>query len=165
MTVAAATIANDGVLMQPYIVEQICENDECITTEPREVRRVIDSEVAWTVRRMLVHSANHYSPVVWAAQTGSYADQWLVPGYEVTAKTGTSSIPLEGGGYDNSSTIGSVLGFAPAEDARYAVLAKVDRPADLYGVQTAIPLYHNIIDRLMRYERLPPNGLYISPGQ
>lgn len=165
MTMAAAAIANDGVLMQPYIVEKFCEDDECITTEPVERGQAIDPGVAWTVRRMLVHSANHYAPVVWASQTANWGDQWLVPGYEVGAKTGTSSIPLEGGGYDQSSTIGSVLGFAPAEDARYAVLVKVDRPADLWGVSTAIPLYQKIVDQLMRHEGIPPNPQLYSPGQ
>lgn len=167
MTQAAAVIANDGILMRPYIVERRCDADgNCINTQPTVMGQVVDPGVAWTVRRMLVGSANHYAPVVWAAQTGSYADQWLVPGYEVGGKTGTASIPLPGGGYDPYFTIGSVLGFAPAEDARYAVLVKVDRPKDdIWGVVTAIPLFYRVVDQLMRHERLPPDpGLY-SPGQ
>jgi cell division protein FtsI (penicillin-binding protein 3) len=84
----------------------------------------------------------------------------------VGAKTGTASIPLPGGGYDPNYTIGSVLGFAPAEDARFAVLVKVDRPKDdIWGVRTAIPLYYRVVEQLMRHERIPPEpGLY-SPGQ
>jgi cell division protein FtsI (penicillin-binding protein 3) len=166
MTQAAAVIANDGVLMQPYVVEKICEDGECTETQPVARRQVIDPGVAWTVRRMLVSSANHYAPVVWAGQTGSYGDQWLVPGYQVGAKTGTSSIPIPGGGYDPNFTIGSVLGFAPAEDARYAVLVKVDRPRDdIWGVATAIPLYYNVVEQLLRYEGIPPDPHLRSPGQ
>lgn len=166
MVTAAAAIANDGVLMQPHIIEQICEGDECTATEPTEVRRVLDPGVAWTVRRMLVNAANHYAPVVWAPQTGNWGDQWLVPGYQVGAKTGTSSIPIPGGGYDPSYTIGSVLGFAPAEDARYAVLVKIDRPKDdIWGVGTAIPVFYNVVDHLMRYARVPPDPGLFSPGQ
>jgi cell division protein FtsI (penicillin-binding protein 3) len=166
MVQGAATIANDGVRMKPYIVQQFCEDGDCVTTKPTEVMQVIDPGVAWTIRRMLVKSANHYAPVVWAARNGSYADQWLVPGYQVGAKTGTASIPLPGGGYDPNYTIGSVLGFAPAEDARFAVLVKVDRPKDdIWGVRTAIPLYYRVVEQLMRHERIPPEpGLY-SPGQ
>jgi cell division protein FtsI (penicillin-binding protein 3) len=166
MTTAAATIANNGVAMRPYVVEQQCKNDECVTTEPVEQGQVLDPGVAWTLRRMLVRSANHYAPVVWASQTNNWSDQWLVPGYQVGAKTGTSSIPLPGGGYDPSYTIGSVLGFAPAENARYAILVKVDRPKDdIWGVSTAIPLYYNIVDALMQHERLPPDPQLFSPGQ
>ncbi len=128
--------------------------------------RPIEPGVAWTVRRMLVHSANHYSPVVWAASTGSWGDQWLVPGYEVGAKTGTSSIPIEGGGYDPSYTIGSVLGFGPAEGAHFVVLVKIDRPKDdIWGVGTAIPVYQKVMDELLRYEKLPPDPALVSPGQ
>lgn len=166
MTQAAAIIANDGVLMRPYIVEERCTDGVCVATQPHQVAQVIDPGVAWTLRRMLVNSANHYSPVVWAAQTGSYGDQWLVPGYQVGGKTGTASIPLPGGGYDPNYTIGSVLGFAPAEDARYAVLAKVDRPRDdIWGVRTAIPLFYRVVDQLLRHERIPPDPNLRSPGQ
>ncbi len=166
MTMAAAAIANNGVLMRPYIVEERCDGDKCIQTAPQAVGQVVDPGVAWTVRRMMVNAANHYAPVVWAPSTGSYADQWLVPGYEVGAKTGTSSIPLPGGvGYDSSATIGSVLGFAPAEDARYAVLVKVDRPADIWGVQTAIPLFYNVVDQLMKYERILPTPWLVGPSR
>ena len=128
--------------------------------------RPIEKGVAGTVRRMLVNAANHYAPVVWGPQTGDYSDQWLVPGYQVAAKTGTSSIPLEGGGYDPSYTIGSVLGFAPAEGARYVVLVKIDRPKDdIWGVGTAIPVFYKVMDELLRYEKIPPDPGLISPGQ
>lgn len=112
MVRAVAAIANDGMLMQPYIVAERCDAAGCVETQPHMVQQVVEPGVAWTVQRMLVHSANHYAPVVWANITGSFEDQWLVPGYEVAAKTGTSSIPLPGGGYDPSYTIGSVAGFA-----------------------------------------------------
>jgi cell division protein FtsI (penicillin-binding protein 3) len=152
--------------MQPYIVEEMCDEDgECIPTTPTAIRQVIDPDVSWTLRRMLVNSANHYAPVVWASQTANWGDQWLVPGYQVCAKTGTSSIPLPGGGYDNSATIGSVLGFAPADNARYAVLVKVDRPADIWGVATAIPLFQTVVSQILQYERLPPDPGLVSPGQ
>ncbi|NTU78798.1 MAG: penicillin-binding protein 2 [Chloroflexales bacterium] len=166
MVTAAAAIANDGVLMKPYVVERRCEAETCTDTEPTVVGHPIEPGVAWTVRRMMVHSANHYAPVVWGPRTGDYSDQWLIPGYQVAAKTGTSSIPIEGGGYDPSYTIGSVLGFAPVDDARYAVLVKIDRPKDdIWGVGTAIPVFYAVMDELLRYERIPPDPSLVSPGQ
>jgi cell division protein FtsI (penicillin-binding protein 3) len=166
MVQAAGAIANDGVMMRPYIVERRCQAERCTDTAPTKVGQPIEPGVAWTIRRMLVNSANHYAPVVWAAKTGSYNDQWLVPGYQVAAKTGTSSIPLDGGGYDPSYTIGSVLGFAPAENARYVVLVKIDRPKDdIWGVTTAIPVYYNVVDQLLRYEKIPPDPTLAIPGQ
>jgi cell division protein FtsI (penicillin-binding protein 3) len=161
-----AAVGNDGKLMRPYIVERRCRGEDCVITQPRQVGQPIEPGVAWTVRRMLVKSANHYAPVVWAAQTGSYGDTWLVPGYEVCAKTGTSSIPDGNGGYVSDATIGSVAGLAPAENSRYAILVKVDRPRDDYwAVRTAIPLYQAIATQLLRYERIAPDMSLVNPGQ
>jgi cell division protein FtsI/penicillin-binding protein 2 len=179
---AAAALANDGRLMRPYVVERYCRQGavdeessevleeegggECVTTQAEMEAQVVEPGVAWTVRRMLARSANHYAPIVWASRTGSYADQWLVPGYEVCAKTGTASIPLPGGGYDPTYVIGSVVGFAPSEDARYAVLVKIDRPrGDVWGLGSAVPAFYRIVDQLMRYERLAPDPSLMSAGQ
>lgn len=164
MVQAAAAIANGGVMMRPYIVERRCEGAVCIDTEPVEAGRPVEPGVAWTVGQMLMHAANHYAPVVWGPITGDYRDAWLVPGYRIAAKTGTSSIPLEGGGYDPNYTIGSVLGFGPLDDARFVVLVKIDRPKDdLWGVSTAIPVFYRVMEELLRYERIPPDPALVGP--
>lgn len=163
---AAGAIANDGVMMRPYVVQQVCRNDECVRTEPQVVARPVTPEVARAVREMMVESANHYAPVVWGPRTGNWSDQWLVPGYRVGAKTGTASIPLPGGGYDPVYTIGSVLGIAPVDEPRFVVLVKVDRPKkDTLGVLTAIPVYYNVVEQLLRYAHIPPDRSLVSPGQ
>jgi cell division protein FtsI (penicillin-binding protein 3) len=105
-------------------------------------------------------SANHY---VNAAQPDTL---WLVPGFQVGAKTGTSSIPdLVNGGYEDR-TIGSVVGMAPIEAPRYAVLVKIDRPSDdIWGVRTALPVYRAVVAELMRYDRIAPNNNLMGEGQ
>jgi|HigsolmetaAR202D_1030399.scaffolds.fasta_scaffold00514_14 Cell division protein FtsI/penicillin-binding protein 2 len=165
MVRAMAAIANDGLMMRPYVVAKRCLEDNCVETQPEEVGQVVDKEVAWTIRQMLIHSANHYAGVVWGSRTGNYGDAWLVPGYAIGAKTGTSSIPDGRGGYE-PYTIGSVLGFGPNDNPRYAVLVKIDRPKDdIWGVNTAIPVYHKIMEQLMRYARIAPDPALRSEGQ
>jgi cell division protein FtsI (penicillin-binding protein 3) len=156
---AVGVIANNGRLVRPYVVQRRCQGGECVDTQPTDDGEVVEPGVAWTVRRMLVKSANHY---VDDDQTGA---KWLVPGYEVTAKTGTASIPDGNGGYE-PYTIGSVVGFGPTEGARYVVLVKIDRSKDdIWGVGTAIPVYQVVMDQLMRYAKIPPDPTRIGPGQ
>jgi len=152
----AAAVGNDGKLMRPYIVQKQCHGDACAETKPEQDGQPIGPDVAWTIRRMLINSANHY-----ASNDGSL---WLMPGYEVCAKTGTASI-AENGTYNND-VIGSVVGLAPAENSRYAILVKIDKPQDdRWGVLTALPVYEKIAEQLMRYERLAPDPSKSGPGQ
>jgi cell division protein FtsI (penicillin-binding protein 3) len=160
-----AAIGNDGKLMQPYVVQKRCKGTACQVTQPRQVGQPVGKDVAWTVRQMLIHSANHYAPLVWQPYTGSYADTWLVPGYKVSAKTGTSDIPDGKGGY-KGTVIGSVLGLAPSDDARYAVLVKIDEPKDnAFGLVAAVPTFQSVVEQLLRYDHVPPDPGLVDPGQ
>jgi cell division protein FtsI (penicillin-binding protein 3) len=154
-----AAIGNDGKLMKPYIVEKICHADNCSATQPQQVGQPIDAQVARTIREMIVKSANGYVNAV------KPDTLWLVPGFAVGAKTGTSQIPDGHGGYGDG-TIGSVVGLAPIEHPRYAILVKVDYPKDdQWGVATALPVYRKIVEQLMRYERIAPDPSLAGPDQ
>jgi cell division protein FtsI (penicillin-binding protein 3) len=151
--------------MQPYIVQKRCKGTACMETQPHQVGQPVGKDVAWTLRQMLVHSANHYAPLVWQQYTGSYADTWLVPGYKVSAKTGTSDIPDGKGGY-KGTVIGSVLGLAPSDNSRYAVLVKIDEPKDnAFGLVAAIPTFQLVVEQLLRYDHVPPDPNLVDPGQ
>ncbi len=154
-----AAIGNDGRLMRPYVVEQVCHAGNCTATQPQPQGQPIGPEVARVLRQMIVNSANGYvNPV-------KPDTLWLVPGYAVGAKTGTSQIPDGHGGY-GAGTIGSVAGLAPAEHPRYAILVKIDYPKDdPFGVNTALPVYRKIVEQLMRYERIAPDPNFVGPDQ
>ncbi len=155
----AATIANNGVMMRPFIIKSRCTDGVCVETQPSEQGRPIDADVAYRVRKMVMKSANHY---VNATQPDT---NWLVPGFKVGAKTGTSSIPDGHGGY-TSETIGSVVGMAPLDVPRYAVIVKIDRPQDdIWGVRTALPVYRRIVAELMRYDRIAPDHILVGENQ
>jgi cell division protein FtsI (penicillin-binding protein 3) len=163
---AISAIANGGMLMRPHVVKRQCKGTQCEDIPPTPVRRVVDQAVTDQINNMLVENANGaYAPVVWGPITNNYQKMPLVPGFRVTAKTGTSQIAVNGG-WDNSATIGSVVGWAPAEQPRIAVLVKIDRPKDdQWGVNTAIPVYQKVVSQLMTYYRLPPNPDLIDPAQ
>ncbi|GIV97055.1 MAG: peptidoglycan glycosyltransferase [Herpetosiphonaceae bacterium] len=161
---AISAIANGGQLMQPYTVKEWCYEEVCHEIKPRVIRRVVRQETTDLIRPMLVKSANTYARLMWLNQCGM-VDVPLVPGYEVAAKTGTSQIPDARGGYETSATIGSVAGFAPAKNPRIAVLVKFDRPKDIYGVLTAIPVYQSVMARLLMYYRVPPDPALVADCQ
>jgi cell division protein FtsI (penicillin-binding protein 3) len=154
-----AAVANDGKLMRPYIVERQCHAGNCVETQPQQVGQPISAEVARQLREMIQRSGNGYVNAV------KPDDLWLVPGYAVGAKTGTSSVPNGRGGYENW-TIGSVLGLAPVDNPRYAVLVKIDHPKDdIWGVRTALLPYRNVVAQLLRYERIAPDPAKVGPNQ
>jgi cell division protein FtsI (penicillin-binding protein 3) len=162
---AISAIANGGTLMWPHVIKKRCKGTQCEDIKPRVVRRVIDPGVTEQINSMLVENANSYAPVVWGPITGSYAPVPLVPGFRVTAKTGTSQIAVNGV-YDANATIGSVTGWAPAENPRIAVLVKIDRPKDdPFGLNTAIPVYQKVVSELMPYFRMAPNPEIIDISQ
>lgn len=162
---AIAAIANGGNLMQPHVVRERCSGLACETIKPQIVRRVVDQEATDVLRNMLVSNANSYAQVVWSKRTGVFQDMPLVPGYRITAKTGTSQIAVNGG-YDTNATIGSVVGWAPAENPRLAVLVKIDRPKDdPFGVVVAIPVYQKVLEQLLPYYRIAPDPALIDPVQ
>jgi membrane peptidoglycan carboxypeptidase len=79
----------------------------------------------------------------------------LVPGYYVAGKTGTASIPINGG-YDPTQTIASFVGVVPASDPQFVVLVKIDRPQDEpWGSLIAKPAFGLIAQELTRYLKVP----------
>jgi peptidoglycan glycosyltransferase len=77
----AAAVANDGIQMRPYLVEQLQGPDlrPVYTASPDELRRSVPGEVAAQLRDMMVTAVND--------GTGSNAQ---IPGVVVGGKTGTA---------------------------------------------------------------------------
>ncbi|MFY9262656.1 MAG: penicillin-binding protein 2 [Actinomycetaceae bacterium] len=83
MAMVAAAIANDGVLMQPYLVNETLTADLEVlsTTRPRELGEPISAETAQILQTMMVSVVNHGS--------GSYA---ALSSTQIAGKTGTAEV-------------------------------------------------------------------------
>src|SRR5690606_37851546 len=103
---AAAAIANNGVLMRPYLVQARIKGDQVLMTEPTMVRPVVKPETAKKLTAMMVETV----------KTGNQAAG--VAGYHIAGKSGTAQIPGDGG-YLEDQTIVSFVGFAPADDPQF----------------------------------------------
>lgn len=151
MVAAVSAVANRGLLVQPRIVHQFITRDEVSGTErvirndPMIVRRAISEDAARSLTSMLVQ----------VVERGATKAQ--VPGYRIAGKTGTAQVPTPYG-YHATDTIASFVGFAPADDPRFIVLVKLDRPrASPWGSQTAAPAFRAIAERLFTYLQIPPD--------
>ena len=142
---AVGGIANDGVIMQPEIVDEIETNDgEIIKIKPKEKGRVIKKKTAKEIAMMMVS----------AVEKGD--SKWVqLEGYKVAGKTGTAQIPVAGH-YDPNQTIASFVGFFPAYDPEIVMLVLIDRPkSSIYGSETAAPVFFEIARDIVNYLNLP----------
>jgi cell division protein FtsI/penicillin-binding protein 2 len=145
---AIAAIANDGRLMQPYVVQEIRSGDESQVTQPVMVRQAISPETANSVTDMM--------ETVVDGITAIYAID--VPGYNVAGKTGTASISVPGG-YKPDSYIASFAGFVPSDDPVLAMLVKIDEPKDVpWGSAVSAPVFARLASAILPYLKVPPDA-------
>ncbi|HBT46970.1 MAG TPA: hypothetical protein DEA73_03675 [Peptococcaceae bacterium] len=110
MALVAAAVANDGRLMQPFMVARI-EDDKGAAlkvTRPRLLKLAVDPEVARVIKEAMVATVEE--------GTGQSAG---IPGVRVAGKTGSAQNP-------QGKAHSWFVGFAPAEAPRVAVAVIVE---------------------------------------
>ncbi len=150
MTAAIAAVANDGVYVQPTLVDGYVDDDGDVTpAEPRAEHRVIRESTASQVARMMEEVVGDEGTAPAAA----------IPGYRVAGKTGTAQRVDESCAcYDGSFTV-SFAGFAPADDPRFAVYVVVQDPHDGGGGgSTGGPVFHELMSAALEKYGVPPTG-------
>ena len=148
MVAAYGAIANGGILMRPYIVEDVVTPDGThARREPLEVRRVLQPKSASLLGAMLVSVVEN-----------GHGKRAGVPGYYIGGKTGTAQVARSDGlGYDLDNTVGSFAGFGPVNDPRFAMIVRIDHPRDVvWAESTAAPLFGDIAKFLLQYFEVPP---------
>lgn len=143
-----ATIANQGRLMKPYLIEKIIWPDGTeIETKPKMIKQVISPSTAATLGAMLVSVVEN-----------GHGKKAQVPGYYVAGKTGTAQVPRKDGrGYDPHQTIGSFIGFAPIDNPRFVALVKIDNPQGvIWAESSAGPVFGKIAKFLLDYFQVLP---------
>ncbi|MCI9354325.1 MAG: penicillin-binding protein 2 [Firmicutes bacterium] len=110
MAMIASAIANDGIMMKPYIVDHIqyYNGDISKTTVPEKIKQIISVEEADIITDMMISCV--------AEGTGTAAQ---IYGVDVAGKTGTAENAT---GSDHSWFIG----FAPANDPKIAVAVMIE---------------------------------------
>jgi cell division protein FtsI/penicillin-binding protein 2 len=146
---AIGAIANDGTLMQPYLVSKVLDSDGKTTRFARSAekkREVVSPETAKAVTEMMVSVVEN---------GGGRRAQ--IPGYFVAGKTGTAQIPSPSGGY-SEETIHSFVGFAPAFEPEFVMLIKIDRPQGVqFSEASAAPIFKEVGEFILHYLGVEPD--------
>ena len=143
---AIAAVANGGYLLQPYLVEQITDNQGNVTYqhETQVKRQVISQDVCDKLAVILEEGVSG----------DGGAKNVYVAGYKIAAKTGTSEKKGTEIRVDNVEPyICSCVAFAPADNPEIAVLIMVDEPSQgvLYGSVIAAPYMGAIMENVLPY--------------
>lgn len=143
---AVSALANGGKLIEPHIVSEITDNYGNTTKiKPKIVRQVIREGTAKVITEMLVSSVE-----------AGEAHYKLPKGFRIAGKTGTAQIPVKGH-YDEEKTIASFVGFAPADDPKFAMIVTITEPTSSpWGSETAAPLFIDIATDLLSYYKVFP---------
>ncbi|MDH4086457.1 MAG: penicillin-binding protein 2 [Nitrospira sp.] len=151
MVSAVAAIANNGMLMKPYVVSEIRDADNHILRQvpPQTKRRVISPETARSVTKILEG--------VVTDGTGTNA---AIPGFRVAGKTGTAQkIDPRTGAYSASRFVASFAGYAPAGNPQLAMIVVIDEPlGDTQGGAVAAPVFSRVGEQVLSYLGVPSDA-------
>jgi cell division protein FtsI/penicillin-binding protein 2 len=144
---ATAAIANQGMVMRPYIVQARIANGQVLYTQPEMLTQAIKPATARDLTEMMIETVD----------TGNSAAR--VPGYRIAGKSGTAQIP-DKGAYLKDATIVTFVGFAPADEPKFVLLVKLDQPdpaISQWAAYTAAPVFAQISRRLFDYLNIAPD--------
>lgn len=149
---AISAIANGGMMMKPYLVERILDDNGEITSsfEPQPLRRTISEGTAKTITRMM-------ETVTTQGGTGTSA---AVTGFRVAGKTGTAQkVDPATRQYSPSKRTASFVGFVPADNPKLTIVIIIDEPkTSPYGGVVAAPAFSEIATSSLAYLKVHPQG-------
>lgn len=152
MANAVASIANGGKLMRPYVVKARVLGDKVQVTEPTVLGTTVRPETAKILTDILVDVVDEGNQAAGVA------------GYRIAGKSGTAQIPTKEG-YTEDETIVTFIGYAPADDPRFVILVKLDRPdptISRWAGYTAAPTFAQVARRLFYYYNIPPDDVRLG---
>ncbi|RMF58501.1 MAG: PASTA domain-containing protein [Calditrichaeota bacterium] len=144
LQIAAAygAIANQGILMQPFVVRRILDDtgQPMKEQQPVIIRRVVKAETAEKMKEVLVGVVEH--------GTGHTA---YLEGVKIAGKTGTAQKLDEAtGSYTSNRHVAYFAGFFPADKPRFVLVVVVNSPRrGYYGSQVAAPAFKDIVERII----------------
>ncbi|MCK6095537.1 penicillin-binding transpeptidase domain-containing protein [Micrococcus sp. 2A] len=134
MTMVAAGIANEGMVMEPQLVRAVRRPDLTTVEEfsPREHGRGTDADVARQITGMMEEVVRS------GTATGAASDRM-----RIAAKTGTAEIG------DSENVHSWITGFAPAQDPQVAVTIVIEDVDTSFGHRTVVEGMKSIMEAVV----------------
>ena len=155
MLQVVCAIANDGVMMKPYIVKRVTAPDGQILFEqqPKVIGHPIKTETAVEMKRLMAR----------VTEKGGTGFRARVEGYSVAGKTGTAQKAIAGG-YSDTLNISSFTGFIPVEDPQLAIIVVLDEPKGAFrtGGVVAGPVFREIAEQAVHYLDISPTTTTVA---
>lgn len=134
------TVANDGKMMTPYLVQKILDNGVVVKEKGPEVKR------ASVATLPTIHEAQDM--LIEVVKSGT-ARRLHTDNYQIAGKTGTSKdygVWYEGKNPFNAS----FAGYFPAENPKYSMIVVHFNPKKhgYYGGSVAGPVFRNVADKI-----------------
>ena len=140
MAMVVSAIANGGLLMRPYIVDEIrsANFDTLKKTEPQELSEAMSSSAARDLTTMLVSVVDRGT-----------ARPAAIPGVQVAGKTGTAQA-----GREDIGNYAWFVSFAPADDPKVAVAVMIQNAHvpndDVSGSGLAGPIARAVMEAVIQ---------------
>jgi len=127
MLAAFNTIANNGVRVNPHFNQ----NQKIIST------KVYDQKSIDQIKSILKYGVENGVVAKFKPDT-----------LEVCGKSGTSQVAIKGG-YSDSTTIASYIGFSPCQNPEFTMIVTIHNPkTSPWGSSTAAPIWYKIAENL-----------------
>lgn len=137
MLQAFNTIANDGILVKPRVANYFIQNNQIINNKKPESYRVFSEETTKSIKSILKYSVEN-------GVVATMKDKSI----EVCAKSGTAQIAIKGG-YTDSATIASYIGFSPCDNPKFTMIVTINNPkSSPWGSSTAAPIWYDLALKL-----------------
>ena len=139
-------VANNGTMMQPYLVNSINEMGEEIQTfKPKVlVDKICDEQTLGKLKDCLL-------AVVESPHGTGHALQSNI--YEFAGKTGTAVTAMDNRGYNKSAKIyqSAFIGYFPANNPEYSIAVVIQNSSEskhVYGASVSAPVFKEVADRI-----------------
>lgn len=127
MLQAFNTIANNGLLVKPHILIDKNNNPQ----------QIFNQNSIEEIKSILKYSVENGVVSVMKPKN-----------LEVCAKSGTAQIAVKGG-YTDSSTIASYIGFSPCDNPKFTMIVTINNPkSSPWGSSTAAPIWFELASKI-----------------